>query len=121
MKLLALATALCFATAAQAVTPTKAPAKAPVEPPPKMETRVVEPVNYEALTDKVGREIVVITTLGTRRRGTLQKVSQFALIVKLDAKSGGIELDIPRNTVRSVELVSEPMPAQVGDDSAKKK
>jgi len=112
---------LCFAAmAAQAATPiSKAPAKA--EPAPKMETRVVEPVNYEQLTDKVGREIVVITTLGTKRRGVLQRITQAAIILKLDAKSGGIDLDLPRSTVRKVELVSEAMPAEIGEDSAKKK
>jgi hypothetical protein len=119
MKTLTIAL-LCFGAAAQAVTPVaKAPVKA--EPAPKVETRVVEPVNYEQLTDKVGREIVVITTLGTKRRGILQRITKAAIIIKLDEKSGGIDLDLPRDSVRKVELVSESMPATLGDDSAKKK
>jgi len=119
MKALAIAL-LCFASAAQAAAPAaKPPAK--VEPAPKVETRVVEPVNYEQLTDKVGREIVVITNLGTKRRGTLQRITKSAIIIKLDEKSGGIDLDLPRDSVRKVELVSEPMPTVIGEDSAKKK
>ena len=106
----------------------KPAASKPAAPEPKTETRVVEPVSYEQLKDKVGREVVVITTLGTHRRGILQKISSAAIMLKLDAKAGGIELDIPRDTVRSVELISVPVAlpeaeaqAQTGADSAKKK
>jgi hypothetical protein len=104
----------------------KTPSGKPAAPEPKTEMRVVEPVSYDQLKDKVGREVVVITTLGTHRRGTLLKISNAAVIVKLDPKAGGIELDIPRDTVRSVELISVPVAvpeaeAQTGGDSAKKK
>jgi hypothetical protein len=121
---------LLAASAAHAATPA-APAKPvatkpttatkPAAPEPKTEMRVVEPVSYDQLKGKVGREVVVITTLGTHRRGTLLKISNAAVIVKLDAKAGGIELDIPRDTVRSVELISVPVAVpETGGESAKK-
>jgi hypothetical protein len=104
---------------AAATKPTTAPK--PAAPEPKTEMRVVEPVSYDQLKGKVGREVVVITTLGTHRRGTLLKISNAAVIVKLDAKAGGIELDIPRDTVRSVELISVPVAVpETGGESAKK-
>jgi hypothetical protein len=91
------------------------------DPVPTAQTRIVEPVNYEALADKVGREIVVTTTFRTKRRGTLEKVTKSSLILRMNEKAGGIQLDLPRNTVRAVELVGESVPAVVEDDRAKKK
>ena len=97
---------------------TEAVAAAPAAPL-RAETRVVEPIAYEQLGAKLGHEVVVFTRLGTRRRGTVVKVSPSALILKLDARSGGIELDMPRDTIRSVELVGAPQPAEE-DTGAKK-
>ena len=94
-------------------------AAGPAAAPLRAETRVVEPIAYEQLGAKLGHEVVVFTRLGTRRRGTVVKVSPSALILKLDAQSGGIELDMPRDTIRSVELVGAPQPAEE-DTGAKK-
>ncbi len=96
-----------------------AAAAGPAVAPLRAETRVVEPIAYEQLGAKLGHEVVVFTRLGTRRRGTVVKVSPSALILKLDAQSGGIELDMPRDTIRSVELVGAPQPAEE-DTGAKK-
>jgi len=125
--LLGLSFAVSAAPPATKAAAAKPAASKPAAPEPKTETRVVEPVSYDQLKDKVGREVVVITTLGTHRRGTLMKISNSAVIVKLDPKAGGIELDIPRDTVRSVELISVPVAVpeaetqtQTGAGSAKK-
>ncbi|TDR37389.1 hypothetical protein DFR29_12552 [Tahibacter aquaticus] len=81
--------------------------------------RVVEVVSYEQLGGHVGEEIVVRTTLGSRRSGTLVRYTRTALRLKLDSRDGGVELDIPSSSVRDIEVASE-SDTTPGGDSAKK-
>ncbi|HEU4663651.1 MAG TPA: hypothetical protein VFS55_06445 [Dokdonella sp.] len=65
-------------------------------------------VDYAELEQRVGSEIVVETTLHTVRRGTLTKWSNPALTVQLGPEHGGVELTIPRETIRNVSIVLAP-------------
>ncbi|MCQ4164948.1 hypothetical protein [Tahibacter harae] len=81
--------------------------------------RVVEVVSYAQLGNHVGAQIVVRTTLGSRRAGTLVRHTQTALRLRLSPADGGVELDIPSSSVKDVEVLTE-TEASAGDDSAKK-
>jgi|GEM_PF-6966169 len=76
-------------------------------PKPSVQPVVLEPVEYVQLADKIGRHIVIETNLGTHRRGVLEHYSGSALAVRLEPKDGGFLLDLPRETVKQVELVVE--------------
>ena len=81
--------------------------------------RVVEVVSYAQLGSHVGAQVVVRTTLGSRRAGTLVRHTQTALRLRLSPADGGVELDIPSSSVKDVEVLTE-TEASAGDDSAKK-
>jgi hypothetical protein len=65
-------------------------------------------VEYAELEQRVGSEVVVETTLHTVRRGTLIKWSNPALTLQLGPEHGGVELTIPRETIRNVSIVLAP-------------
>lgn len=81
--------------------------------------RAVDIVSYDQLGGHVGATVVVRTTLGSRRAGTLVRYTRSALRLKLGARDGGVELDIPSSSVRAVEIAREPATTP-GGDSAKK-
>lgn len=81
--------------------------------------RAVEVIGYDRLGSHVGREIVVRTTLGSRRAGTLVRYTRTALRLKLAPRDGGVELDIPSHSVRAIEVATE-ADTTPGGDSAKK-
>jgi hypothetical protein len=79
------------------------------------------PVSYEELEHQIGAEISVETTLNTVRRGTLIKYTNPTLTLKLGPQMGSIDFSVPRDTVRSITLITPaPQPAEPGSDSAKK-
>ena len=78
------------------------PAKASKVTPPSNQREV----NYQELEKQVGAHIVVNTTNGTTRSGTLLKYTNVALVVKLGPEAGSIELSMPRNTVRRVSVTT---------------
>ncbi|HSX63013.1 MAG TPA: hypothetical protein VLF18_22735 [Tahibacter sp.] len=80
--------------------------------------RRVAVVSYDQLGGHLGETIVVRTTLGSRRAGTLVRYTRTALRLKLGPRDGGVELDIPSSSVRAVEVAREPVTTS-GDDSAK--
>ncbi|UXI66417.1 hypothetical protein [Tahibacter amnicola] len=73
--------------------------------------RLFEPVTFEKLPQHVGHELLVKTTLGSRRSGTLVRSTSTSVRLRLSAKDGGMELDIPRDTVEEMEVVIESAPA----------
>lgn len=81
--------------------------------------RVVEVVPYDQVGSHLGQQVVVRTTLGSRRAGTLVRYTRTALRLKLDPRDGGVELDIPSSSVRDIEVASE-SDTTPGGDSAKK-
>jgi hypothetical protein len=81
--------------------------------------RVVDIISYEQLGAYVGEKIVVRTTLGSRRAGTLVRYTRTALRLKLGARDGGVELDIPSSSVRDIEVATE-TDTTPGVDSAQK-
>lgn len=90
--LLLLLLGMAFPAMAAAVTPvTPATAQAPGN------QREIE---YGALERHVGEHIVVHTTNGTVRSGTLVKFTNVNVTVRLGPESGSIDLTLPRNTVR---------------------
>ncbi|HEY6942098.1 hypothetical protein [Dokdonella sp.] len=106
---LVVAVALCGADGAlarkphHATVPTK---ESPAEAKPSQPVgRLVE---YAELEQRVGSEVVVETTLHTVRRGTLTKWSNPALTLQLGPEHGGVELTIPRETIRNVSIVLAP-------------
>jgi hypothetical protein len=78
------------------------PAKASKDAPPSNQREV----NYQELEKHVGAHVVVNTTNGTMRSGTLLKYTNVALVVKLGPEAGSIELSMPRNTVRKVSVTT---------------
>jgi hypothetical protein len=90
-------------------------AAAQKDPAPVAEAAKPQPtgklVEYAELEQHVGSDIIVETTLHTVRRGKLIKYTSPGLTIKLGPEHGGIELSVPRETVRNVSLVIEPAPA----------
>jgi hypothetical protein len=79
--------------------------------------RAIDVISYDQLDGHVGETVVVRTTLGSRRAGTLVRYTRTALRLKLDPRDGGVELDIPSSSVRAVEVARET--TTPGGDSAK--
>lgn len=79
---------------------------------------VGEIVAYESLEQQVGAEIVVETTLNTIRRGTLIKYTNPVLTLRLGVEHGSIELSVPRETIRSIRLLSAPAPLPAAKPAA---
>jgi hypothetical protein len=77
-------------------------------------------ITYADLEKRVGKRIIVRTTLGTTRSGVLTKYTSTLVDMKLD---GGADLTIPANTIRSLNvpvLPPDPLFPTAGDSSAKK-
>jgi len=79
--------------------------------------RIVDVISYEQLGPHVGKDIVVRTTLGSRRAGTLVRYTRTALRLKLGAHDGGVELDIPSSSVRDIEVATETATTPGGDSA----
>lgn len=79
-------------------------------------------VDYTELENHVGAEVVIETTLGTVRRGTLVKYTNPGLTLQLGPEHGSIDLSVPRETVRSASVMDATAPVEdaAGADSAKK-
>lgn len=109
------------ATAATSAHKKPAPAKVAPAEPAKPLAHVVE---YAELEHHLGDTIVVETTLDTVRRGKLVKYTNPGITLQLGPENGSIELDIPRETVRNVSVVSSESAAPAKEDqeagSAKK-
>jgi hypothetical protein len=98
-------------------------ARAPVTTSPRtaqpkpvaIKSRTLQSIDYEKLGDKIGRDIIVHTSNGTRREGTLLKYSGASLEMKLIGKDGGITLDVPRKQAVSIDLVTENISSVEGD------
>jgi hypothetical protein len=76
-----------------------------------------EVVEYEALENRVGEELVIDTTFKTTRRGKLIKYTQPALTVQI----GGTDenpfvLTVPRETIKTITVVA-PEPAEPAKDT----
>src|SRR5690242_15369463 len=119
----ALAMFLCVAVApslhaAQSKTASALKKKAAPEPAKP----VGEVVQYEALEQNVGKDIVIETTLKTTRRGTLMKYTQPALTLKLTPDAGGFELTVPRETIKTITVLPQPavLDKDAGTSGAKK-
>jgi hypothetical protein len=87
--------------------------------PAQARDRAIDVVSYDQLGAHVGETVVVRTTLGSRRAGTLVRYTRTALRLKLSPRDGGVELDIPSSSVRAVEVARETATTP-GGDSAKK-
>ncbi|MBL8297326.1 MAG: hypothetical protein JNN30_03160 [Rhodanobacteraceae bacterium] len=89
-----------------------------VHMPAQARDRASNLVSYEQLGAHIGERVVVRTTLGSRRAGTLVRYTRTALRLKLGPRDGGVELDIPSSSVRAVEVARETATTP-GGDSAK--
>lgn len=81
--------------------------------------RAIDVISYDQLGAHVGQTVVVRTTLGSRRAGTLVRYTRTALRLKLDPRDGGVELDIPSSSVRAVEVARETATTPGGDSAQK--
>ena len=119
----ALAMSLCLVAApslhAAPAKTTSAPSKKAAPEPAKP---VGEVVQYEALEQNVGKDIVIETTLKTTRRGTLMKYTQPALTLKVTPEAGGFELTVPRETIKTITVLPPPavLDKDAGTNGAKK-
>ncbi|HVH33379.1 MAG TPA: hypothetical protein VM847_04615 [Tahibacter sp.] len=76
-------------------------------------------VGYEQLGAHLGEDVVVRTTLGSRRAGKLVRYAREALRLQLAPHDGGVEFDIPSSSVRDAEVVAG-ADTTPGGDSAQK-
>jgi len=60
-------------------------------------------VEYASLEDHIGDTVVIQTTLNTTRSGILRKYTSVVLTIELES---GIELTVPRETIRSISLAA---------------
>lgn len=108
--------ALAAANTAFALDPAPAKTDAPVSA-----AKAGVPIEYAELATQVGAEISVETTLNTVRRGTLVKYTNPTLTLKLGPQTGSIDFTVPRETVRSITLITPaPEPAAKEPGSAQK-
>ena len=85
-------------------------------------------IEYATLVGKIGSTLVIHTTNGTVRRGTLTRYTNVSISLKLGPENGSIELDVPRDTIRklSIEIAAadplfpEAKPLTEGKPGAKK-
>lgn len=77
------------------------------------------PIEYSALEQRVGDQVIVETTMNTVRRGTLVKYTNPTLTLELGPEAGNITLSVPRETIRSLRVIpAEPAAATDGAGSA---
>ena len=68
-------------------------------------------------------QVVKVRTKYTQRAGTLIKYTPAGILIKLSAREGGIELQVPANTVRSVSVLipmDQSLVAPAGEQGAEK-
>lgn len=65
-------------------------------------------LEFEDLERLVGATITVTSDLGVTRRGKLAHYTRAGIEVDLDANNGGFRMSMPRDSLRSIVLVSNP-------------
>ncbi len=65
-------------------------------------------IEYSTLVDKIGSTLVINTTNGTVRRGTLMRYTNVGISLKLGPENGSIELGVPRDTIRKLSIEIAP-------------
>ena len=65
-------------------------------------------IEYSTLVDKIGSTLVIHTTNGTVRRGTLMRYTNVSISLKLGPENGSIELGVPRDTIRKLSIEIAP-------------
>ena len=84
---------------------------------------IQQELEYADLARYVGKTVTIRSKFNTTRTGELIKYTDNGLILKLPAREGGMELNMPRNTVVKVSApipVDEPFFSEPGADGAKK-
>ena len=84
---------------------------------------IQQELEYADLARYVGKTVTIRSKFNTTRTGELIKYTDNGLIIKLPAREGGMELNMPRNTVVKVSApipVDEPFFTEPGADGAKK-
>lgn len=106
---LILAALVAVSTNAVAAKPKHAPIKTTVTAgaaPPEAPKPIDQPIAYKELESHIGAELTIETTLNTVRRGTLVRYTNPGLTIQLGPEAGGIELEVPAETIRSVSIVA---------------
>lgn len=65
-------------------------------------------LEFEDLAGLVGATITVTSDLGVTRRGKLAHYTRAGIEVELDTNNGGFRMSMPRSSLRSIVLVSNP-------------
>jgi hypothetical protein len=84
---------------------------------------IEQAVEYKDLERHLGQVVKIRTKFNTQRAGTLVKYTRAGLWLKLSAREGGIELEVPANTVRSVSVLidlDQSLVAPAGEQGAEK-
>jgi hypothetical protein len=84
---------------------------------------IQQELEYADLARYVGKTVTIRSKFNTTRTGELIKYTDNGLIIKLPAREGGMELNMPRNTVVKVSApipVDEPFFTEPEADGAKK-
>ncbi|MEO7935552.1 MAG: hypothetical protein ABIR27_04765, partial [Dokdonella sp.] len=100
IKLAFAALALMWVPHAMAAQPAKAGKLVDTKAAP-VNSREIE---YASLVDKIGSTLVIHTTNGTIRRGTLMRYTNVSISLKLGPDNGSIELAVPRATIRKLSI-----------------
>jgi hypothetical protein len=113
--------------------PTAAPVapKADTEPPAKPLALALAtplpasggPIEYADLKKHIGKRVRVETTLHSVRTGVLVRHTDTAVVLRLEGRERGLELTLPRQTVKQVSLIEGlldtlPAPAPTPNSSA---
>jgi hypothetical protein len=84
---------------------------------------IEQTVEFKDLERYVGQVVKVRTKYNTQRAGTLIKYTSAGILLKLSAREGGIELQVPANNVRSVSVLismDQSLVAPAGEQGAEK-
>jgi hypothetical protein len=71
---------------------------------PSADKPVVEDVNFDDLALMIGERVIVRTTMNSTREGELKSFNRAGIRVALRNR-GGMELEIPKSSVKSVQVV----------------
>lgn len=73
--------------------------------PPKAGLPAVGPIRFDDLKNAIGRTVMVYTSYGTIRSGTVMTYNKVAFTLKTREHGQDLTLVLPRNTVKKIELV----------------
>jgi hypothetical protein len=110
---LALAAGVAVPTAHAAAAKTKPKTSEPAKP-------VGQAVEYPELESRVGQTVVIETTFKTTRTGKLVKYTQPVLTLDIGTEAKPMELSVPKETIKTIMVITPAATNDAGTSGAKK-